>query len=127
MGPEASIDKTADNPQDDTQNVCDPVVHVGAAIKGGLDELNEATKGTRPHKYRDQSNAPGSGQWEGECCKGNEMYNLVAAVGCWRRGLQGPEHCDRQSEGHDEGDRNVEVLSHHVRLPVLVIKRNKWL
>ena len=112
MGPEALIDKAADNPQDDAQNVCDPVVHIGAAVKGGLDELNEAAKGTRPHKYREQSKAPGSGQWEGKCSKGNEVYDLVAAVGRRRRGLQGPEHRDRQNEGHGEGDWDVEVLAH---------------
>ena len=112
MRPEASIDKAADNPQDDAQNVCDPVAHVGAAVKTWLDEFNEAAKGTRPHKHGGQSNAPGSGQREGECRKGNEVYDLVAAVGRRRRGLQGPEHRDRQNEGHGEGDWDVEVLAH---------------
>ena len=112
VGPEASIDKAADNPKGDAQNVCDPVVHVGAAVKGGLDEFNEAAKGTRPHKHWGQSNAPGSGQREGECRKGNEVYDLVAAVGRRRRGLQGPEHRDRQNEGHGEGDWDVEILAH---------------
>ena len=112
MGPEASIDKAADNPKGDAQNVCDPVAHVGAAVKTWLDELNEAAEGTRPHKHGGQSNAPGSGQREGECRKGNEVYDLVAAVGRRRRGLQGPEHRDRQNEGHGEGDWDVEVLAH---------------
>ena len=40
VGPEASIDKAAEDPQDHADNVCDPVIHVGAAVKGGLDELN---------------------------------------------------------------------------------------
>ena len=112
MGPEASIDKAADHPQEDADNVCDPVAHVGAAVKGGLNEFNEAAEGTRPHKHGGQSNAPGSGQREGERCKGNEVDDLVAAVGRRRRGLQGPEHRDRQNEGHGEGHRNVEVLAH---------------
>ena len=80
MGPEASIDKAADHPQNNAQNVCDPVAHVGAAVKTRLNELNEAAEGTRPHKHGGQSNAPGSGQREGECCKGNEVYDLIATV-----------------------------------------------
>ena len=127
MAPEASIDKAADHPQDDARNVCDPVAHVGAAVKGGLDEFNEAAEGTRPDKHRRQSNAPGSGQREGECGKGNEVDDLVAAVGRRRRGLQGPEHRDRQNEGHGEGDWDVEVLAHRLRLLVATMKGNKSL
>ena len=127
MGPEASIDKAADHPNDDARNVCDPVGHVGAAVKGGLDEFNEAAKGTRPHKHGGQSKAPSSGQREGECCKGNEVDDLVAAVGRWRRRLQGPEHRDCQNEGHNEGDRNVEVRAHRLKLPVATTKSNKTL
>ena len=118
MGPEASIDKAADNPQDDAQNVCDPVAHVGAAVKGGLDELNEAAEGTRPDKNGGQSNAPGSGQREGECRKGNEVHDLIDAVGRRRRGLQGPEHRNRQNEDHGEGDWNVEFSALYARLLV---------
>ncbi len=99
---------------------------VGAAVKGGLNEFNEAAEGTRPHKYRRQSNAPGSGQREGECRKGNEVYQFVAAVGRRRRGLQGSEHRDRQNEGDSEGDWDVEVFSHYVQLMVTEIKRNNW-
>ena len=127
MGPEASIDKAADHPQDDAQNVCDPVAHVGAAVKTRLDEFNEAAEGTRPDKHGGQSNAPSSGQREGECGKGNEVDDLVAAVGRRRRGLQGPKHCDRQNEGHDEGDWNVEVRAHRLKLPVATMKGNKSL
>ena len=62
MGPEVPINKAADNPQGDAQNVGDPVAHVGATVKTWLDELNETPKGTRPDKHGGQSNAPGSGQ-----------------------------------------------------------------
>ena len=112
MRPDASIYKAADNPQSDAQNVCDPVVHSGTAVKGGLDEFNEAAKGTRPHKHGEQSNAAGSGQREGECRKSNEVYDLVAAVRRRQWALQGPKHRDCQSDGQDEGDWNVEVLAH---------------
>ena len=81
MGPEALIYKAADNTNDYADNVCAPVVHVGAAVKIGLDEFNKAAKGTRPHKYRGQSNAACSGEGKGERRKGNEVYDLVASVG----------------------------------------------
>lgn len=44
------------------------------------------------------------------------MYDLIAATGRWWRSVQGPKHGDCQSEGHDEGDRNVEVFAHYARL-----------
>ena len=125
VGPEASIDKATDHPNDDAHNVRDPVAHVGAAVKGGLDEFNEAAEGTRPHKHKRQSNAPSSGQREGECGKGNEVYHFVAAVGRRRRGLQGPEHRDRQNEGDGEGDWDVEVRAHRLRLLLATMKGNK--
>ena len=112
VGPEASIDKAADNPKGDAQNVCNPVAHVGAAVKTWLDEFNQTPKGTCPYKYREQTKSASSGQREGECGKGNEMDDLVAAVRRRRGRLQGPEHRDRQNEGHDEGDWDVEVLAH---------------
>ena len=127
VGPEASVDKAADHPNDDARNVRDPVAHVGAEVKGGLDELNEAAEGTRPDKYGEQSNASGSGQREGECRKGNEVYQFVAAVGRRRRGLQGPEHRDRQNEGHGEGDWDVEVRAHRLKLLLATMKGNKSL
>ena len=127
MGPEAPIDKAADNPQGDAQNVCDPVAYVGATVKTWLDELNETPKGTRPDKHGGQSNAPGSGQREGECRKGNEVYEFVAAVGRRRRGLQGPEHRDRQNEGYDYGEGNVEVRAHRLKLLLATMKGNKSL
>ena len=55
------------------------------------------------------------------------MGHFVALLEHWRRGVQGPEHRNRQNEGHGEGDWNVEVLTHYARLLVMEIKRNKWL
>ena len=70
-----SIYKAADNTESDANNVSDTVVYIGAAVKGGLDELNEAAEGTRPHKHGGQSNTPGSGQREGKRCKG-DLYSF---------------------------------------------------
>ena len=112
VGSEASIHKAAGNTNNHADNVCDPVTHVGAAVKTWLDEFDHTTEGTRSQKHGGQPNAPGSGQREGECRKGNEVDDLVAAVWRRRRGFQGPEHCDRQGEGHDEGDWDVEIFSH---------------
>ena len=127
MGPEALIHKATNNPNGHTQNVGDPVVHVGAAIKGRLDEFNETAKGTRPHKYREQTKASGSRKREGERCKGDHVYQLVAAVGRRRLGVYGPQHGYCQDGCHNEGDRNIQVFAHYARLLVKGAKRNTWL
>ena len=84
MAPEASIHKATHYSKGNADNVCDPVDHIGAAVKSRLDEFNETAKGTRPHNYREQSKAACSGEGEGERRKGNEMYDLIATVQCWR-------------------------------------------
>ena len=48
---DTKINKAGDNTERSPRNVSNPVVHIGAAIKGWLDELNHSSKGTRPHKY----------------------------------------------------------------------------
>ena len=65
MGSEASIHKSAGKPNDHADNVCDQVVHAGAAVKTGLDEFDHTSEGTRPQKYREQSKAASSGEGEG--------------------------------------------------------------
>ena len=103
MGPEASIDKAADNPKGDAQNVCDPVAHVGAAVKSWLDEFNEAAEGTRPHKHRRQSNAPSSCQAEESAAKAMRWTTLSLPSGAGGGGFLGAEHRDRQNEGSRRG------------------------
>ena len=85
MGPEASINNATDNAKSNAYNIGNPVVHIGGAVKAWLDELNHTAKGARPQKHWKQSKTASSGKGEGECCKGNEMYELIAPVWCWWR------------------------------------------
>ena len=41
----ASIQQAAANAQDDADDICYPVVDVGAAVEAGLDEFNRAAEG----------------------------------------------------------------------------------
>ena len=64
MWSNASINKAAGDADCHADDICNKVVYIGTAVKGGLDELNEAAEGTRPHKYREQSKAASSGEWK---------------------------------------------------------------
>ena len=100
MGPEASIHKAADNTNDHADDVCDPVVHVGASVEAGLDEFNGAAEGARADEHGEQANAAGAGQREGQRGEGGEVNELVAALRRRGRLVHGPEHCDAQRERH---------------------------
>ncbi len=56
----ALIKQAQANPQDDADNVRDPVVKVGAAIETGLDQLNGTPKRARAYEDRQQANAAGA-------------------------------------------------------------------
>jgi hypothetical protein len=60
----------------------------------------------------DQTQAAGAGQREGECGEGDEVHELVAALGRRRGRLEGPEHGHCQGDGHDGCEGDVEVLAH---------------
>ena len=53
MVPEASIYKTAGDAEGNAHNVSNPVIYIGASVKGWLDDLNYAAKDARPHEYRE--------------------------------------------------------------------------
>jgi len=108
----ATIKKAAANAQDDANDVCYPVVDVGAAVEAGLNEFNSAAVYARADEDLWEPKAARIGEREGQYCEGDEVHQLVAAV--WRRGrrLQGPEHRDGQGERHYYGEENVEVLAH---------------
>ena len=97
-------------------DVRDPVVEVGAAIEAGLNELDGAAKRARAYEDRQQPEAPRARQREGQRGEGYEVHELVAALGCGRRRLQGPEHRDGQGERDDYCEGDVEVLAHALRL-----------
>ena len=85
MGAEASINKAADDTDCYADNINNPVVYIGTAVKVWLYELYKTTESTPPYKYWEQSKAASSGEWEGQSGKCNEMDKLVADVRCrWR-------------------------------------------
>ena len=57
----------------------------------------------------------------------HEVHDLVGAVEPPAAGPPGARHRNRQGERHDEGDRNVEVFAHQLKLLVAIIKSNKSL
>ena len=42
---QATVQNAQAFPEDDADNVCDPVVDIGAAVEAGLDEFNGAAEG----------------------------------------------------------------------------------
>ena len=81
---QAAVQQAQANPQDDADNVCDLVVKVGAAVEAGLDKLNGTTKRARADEDRQQPEAAGTREREGEGCECDKVHELVAALG--RRG-----------------------------------------
>ena len=71
-----------------------PVVHVCAAVEGGLYQLNNGAKGARTNKNWQQTEPASAGQREGKSHEGNEVYQLVGPLRHWRRRLKRPEHRD---------------------------------
>ena len=116
MPAQAAVQQAQANTQDDADNIRDPVVEVGAAVEAGLDELNGAAKRARAYEDRQQPEARRARQREGQRGEGYEVHELVAAIGCGRRRLQGPEHPDGQGERDDYCEGDVEVLAHALKL-----------
>ena len=116
MAAQAPVEQPAAYAEGDANNVSDPVAHVCTAIKRGLYELDEAAEGAGTYKHNNQPQAARAGQWEGQCGEGNEVHELVTALGCGRRGVERPEHGNCQGDCHNGCERDVEVLAHGVRV-----------
>ena len=114
MRAQPAVQQAAGNPEDDANDVGDPVVKVCAAIEAGLYELNGPAKGSRPNEDVQQAEAARTGKWEDQRGKGNEVDDLVAPLGRWGRRLKRPEHRNSQRDGHKEGHGYVQVLAHAV-------------
>ena len=99
----APVKQAKANAQHHTDDISYPVVYIGAAIEAWLDEFNGATEGARTDEDRQQTKSARPRQWEGECGEGDEVHELVAALGRGGRRLQGPEHRNGQGERHDYG------------------------
>ena len=106
MPAQAPIEERRTNPDYDADRVRDPIAHVCAAIKRGLYELDETPEGARTYEYGKQPQAARAGQREGQCGEGNEVHELVTALGGGRRGVEWPEHGNCQGDCHNgcEGD-----------------------
>ena len=122
----AAVEQAQANTQYDTNDICDPVVYVRAAVEAGLDEFNGAAKGARADEDRQKPKTPRAGQGEGECGEGDQVHELVAALRCRGRRLQGPEHRNGQGERHDDCKRYVEVLAHAPRFIDPQSQRQVW-
>ena len=109
-----AVQQAAGNPEDDADDVCDPVVKVCAAIEPGLYELNGPAEGGSPNEDGQQPESARAGEWEDQRGKGDEVDDLVAPLRPWERRLKRPEHRESQRDGHDEGHGYVEVLAHAV-------------
>ena len=90
--PDAPIHQAKANSDKHAERICDPVVHVCAAVEGGLYQLNNGAKGAGSDEDGDQPKPTSAGQWKGQSREGNQMYQLVAPLGRWGRRLKRPEH-----------------------------------
>ena len=83
MLPKPAIEQSEHNPESHSRNIRNPILHVCAAPKGGLDELYEAAKGTGSDKDGEQPEAQRACQRKGQRRKGNQMHNFVGAIRSW--------------------------------------------
>ena len=113
---QAPIEERSADADYDADRVRDPVAHVCAAIKRGLYELYETPEGAGSYEHGGQPQAARAGQWEGQCGEGNEVHELVTALGGGRRSVEWPEHGNCQGDGHNGCEGDVEVLAHGVRV-----------
>ena len=107
-----AVQQTAANAQGHADDICYPVIDVGAAFEAGLDEFNDPAEGARADEDRQQSDSARARQREGQYGEGDEVHQFVASLGRWGWRLQGPEHRDGQGERHGDCKWNVKVLAH---------------
>jgi hypothetical protein len=82
--PGAPIRQAKGNSNKHAERISNPVVHVCAAVEGGLDELNHAAKGARTDEDGDQPKPTSAGQREGESREGNKCTSLSLPSGAAR-------------------------------------------
>ena len=76
----APVQQPASNAKDDAHDIRYPIVYVCAAVEAGLDEFNGAAERGGADEDRQQPEAAGAGQREGECGEGYEVYQFVASL-----------------------------------------------
>ena len=117
MAAQAPVEQPAAYADCNADHISHPVAHVGATVKRGLYELNEAAEGARANEYQYQPQAACAGQREGECGESDEVDELVDALGRGRGHLEGPEHGYTQRDRHKGCEGDVEVLAHGAGVP----------
>ena len=115
----SAVKERQHNSEHNTCNICNPILHIRAAPKGGLEDLNDAAIGAGAKEDGDQAKAVCARQRKGQCCKGNQMHDFIAAIWTRRRLIDRPKHRHCQYSRYDECERNVEVLAHVNRLKAL--------
>ena len=64
--PDTPIHQAKANSDKHAESICDLVSHVGAAVEGGLYQLNNGAKGARADENGDQPEPTSAGQWKGK-------------------------------------------------------------
>ena len=112
MLPKPAIEKGEYNPKCHTRNIGNPVLHICAAPKGGLNEFYETAKDTCANEDRYQPNSASARKRKGQSGKGDEVHKFIASIRRWWRLMHRPEHGHSQNCRHDECERDIEVLAH---------------
>jgi hypothetical protein len=107
-----AIEQREHNSEPNSCNISNPILHIRAAPKGGLDKLYETAKGACTYKDWNKSNAACTRQWKGQGGKGKQVHDFVASL--WRRGrlMDGPKHGHCQNSCHNQSEGDIEMLAH---------------
>ena len=119
MLPKPAIEQSQDNSEAHTCNICNPVLHICAASKGGLDELYETAKSACANKDRKQPNSASARQRKSQSGEGYEVHDFIASIGTRRWLIDGPKHGHCQHGCDNQCERDIEILAHVNRLKAL--------
>ena len=117
------VHQTKANSDKCTKRICHPIIHVCAAIEGGLDEFDDPTESARTDEDRGKPEPASARKGKGESSKSNEVYKFVASLWCCKRRLKRPEQRDRKNSGNDSGEGNIQKLAHEIFLVGVYEKR----
>ena len=102
--PDAPICQAKANSDKHAECICDPIVHVCAAVESGLYQLKYGAEGVGTDEDGDYPEPASAGQGEGKGREGNQMYQPVAPLGRWGRRLKRPENRGGYDGRHDHGE-----------------------
>ena len=122
MLPKPAIEQGECNPECHACNIRNPILHICAAPKGGLDELYETAKSACANKDWNEPNSASARQRKGHSGEGYEVHDFIAAIWTRRRLIDWPEHGHCQNSRHDDCKRDIEILAHANRVKALGIE-----